>query len=213
MVTGSDKMETSARRIIRLCTKRGLLDDTAADRLADEEPVLAALTAASVRGLTATGARAGQRLRRVLKDPATGVRTAPLCFASRSRRRGRMGRAISCCLRWNCWRSWRLWFPRPGSISYATTGSWRPGPGPATSSFRPSRLPSRRRRTARRALRPAAIGCGGRPCWRGCFPPTQRMRGLWRSPENHRRPDRSGLDPALSGGGRAAGEAPAEGPA
>ncbi len=76
-------VETSARRIIRLCTKRGLLDDTAADRLADEEPVLAALTAASVRGLTATGARAGQRLRRVLKDPATGVRTAPLCFASR----------------------------------------------------------------------------------------------------------------------------------
>ena len=76
-------VETSARRIIRLCTKRGLLDDTAADPLADEEPVLAALTAASVRGLIATGARAGQRLRRVLKDPATGVRTAPLCFASR----------------------------------------------------------------------------------------------------------------------------------
>ena len=49
-------VETSARRIIRLCTKRGLLDDTAADPLADEEPVLAALTAASVRGLTATGA-------------------------------------------------------------------------------------------------------------------------------------------------------------
>ena len=70
-------------RIIRLCTKRGLLDDTAADPLTDEEPVLAALTAASVRGITATGARAGQRLRRVLKDAATGVRTAPLCFASR----------------------------------------------------------------------------------------------------------------------------------
>ncbi len=28
--------------------------------------------------------RAGLRLRRVLRDPATGVRTAPLCFASRS---------------------------------------------------------------------------------------------------------------------------------
>ena len=27
-------------------------------------------------------------------------------------------------------RSWRLWFPRPGFISCATTGSWRPGPGP-----------------------------------------------------------------------------------
>ena len=76
-------VETSARRIIRLCTKRGLLDDTAADPLADEEPVLAALTAASVRGLIATGARAGQRWRRALRDPAIGVRTASLCFASR----------------------------------------------------------------------------------------------------------------------------------
>ena len=76
-------VETSARRIIRLCTKGGPLDDTAADPLADEEPVLAVLTAASVRGLIATGARAGQRLRRALQDPATGVRTAPLCFASR----------------------------------------------------------------------------------------------------------------------------------
>ena len=36
-------VETSARRIIRLGTKRGLLDDTAADPLADEEPVRAAL--------------------------------------------------------------------------------------------------------------------------------------------------------------------------
>ena len=76
-------VQTSARRIIRLCTRHGLLDDTQADRLADEEPVLAALTAASVRGTLATGARAGQRLRRVLQDPATGVRTASWCFASR----------------------------------------------------------------------------------------------------------------------------------
>ena len=60
----------SARRIIRLCRKRGLLDDTAADPLADEEPVLAVLTAASVRGLIATGARSGQRLRRVLAPRA-----------------------------------------------------------------------------------------------------------------------------------------------
>ena len=76
-------VETTARRVIRLCTKRGLLDDSQADPLADEEPLLAALTAASVRGIVATGERAGQRLRRVLRDPATGVRTAPLCFASR----------------------------------------------------------------------------------------------------------------------------------
>ena len=76
-------VETSARRIIRLGTKRGLLDDTAADALADEEPVLAALTAASVRGLTATGARAGQRLRR--GPERSGHRGAygalVLCFA------------------------------------------------------------------------------------------------------------------------------------
>ena len=76
-------VEKSARRLLRLCTKSGLLDAPAADALADEEPVQAALTAASVRGITATGARAGQRLRRVLKDPATGVRSGPLCFASR----------------------------------------------------------------------------------------------------------------------------------
>ena len=74
--------ETRARHIIRMCTKRGLLDDTAADPLADEEPVLPALTAASVRGLIATGARVGQRLRCALRDPAIGVRTASLCFAS-----------------------------------------------------------------------------------------------------------------------------------
>ena len=45
--------------------------------------MLAALTAASVRGTIATGARGDQRLLRALKDPATGVRTAPLCFASK----------------------------------------------------------------------------------------------------------------------------------
>ncbi len=76
-------VETTARRLIRLCMKRGLLDDSQVDTLADEEPVLAAITAASVRGLIATGERAGQRLRRVLRDPATGVRNgaAVLCLA------------------------------------------------------------------------------------------------------------------------------------
>ena len=88
-------VETSARRIMRLGTKRGLLDDTAADPLADEEPVLAALTAASVGGIIATGAGAGQRLRRALKDPATGVRTLHLLryhgvLAPRARARDRI---------------------------------------------------------------------------------------------------------------------------
>ena len=67
--------------------------------------------------------------------------------------------------------------------------------------------------TCRTRLLPAPIGCGGRPCWRGCFfLRPQRMRGLWRAPEACRRPDRSGLDPDLSGRGRAAGDASAEGP-
>ena len=87
----------------------------------------------------------------------------PTIFPSRSKRRGRTGPAISCCLRWNCWRDWPLWSPRLGSISSLITGSWRPVPVPATASCRPRRLPSRRRRTAQRALYPAAIGCGGRP--------------------------------------------------
>ncbi len=37
------------------------------------------------------------------------------------------------------------------------------------------------------------------------------MHGLWRSPEDHRRPDRAALDPSLAGWGRATGPAPAEG--
>ena len=62
-------VQTSARRIIRLCVKRGLLGDAQADPLADEEPLLAAITAASVNGVIATGERAGHRLRRVLQRP------------------------------------------------------------------------------------------------------------------------------------------------
>ena len=61
-------VETSARRIIRLCTKRGLLDDTAADPLTDEEPVLAALVPPPrfhllrYHGLLAPRARARERI-------------------------------------------------------------------------------------------------------------------------------------------------------
>ena len=76
-------VETTARRVIRLCQKRDLLEDGQADPVQDESPLLAAIAAASVGGLAATGERAGQRLRRVLRDPAEGVRTAPLSFPSR----------------------------------------------------------------------------------------------------------------------------------
>jgi hypothetical protein len=47
------------------------------------ETVLAGMTAASVRGLVATGDRGGFRVRRVLTDPAEAVRTGELCYASR----------------------------------------------------------------------------------------------------------------------------------
>jgi len=53
------------------------------DPLVDESLVLAGTTAASVKGLVATGDRAGFRVRRVLTDPAEAVRTGDLCYASR----------------------------------------------------------------------------------------------------------------------------------
>ncbi len=44
-------VETTARRVIRLLDRRGVLDDGELDRFADESPVLAGMTAASVQGL------------------------------------------------------------------------------------------------------------------------------------------------------------------
>ena len=57
-----------------------MLDDTQADDQAQQEPLLAAIAAASIQGMVATGERAGRRL---LSDPAQGIRSAPLCFAAR----------------------------------------------------------------------------------------------------------------------------------
>ena len=238
-----------------------LLDDTAADPLADEEPVLAALTAASVRGLTATGAGAGQRLRRVLKDPATGVRTAPLCFASRgfslpaatriagpdrrglerlcryvarpgpgggasahSRCRPSFLRAQNAVVGWDppspalsdgtAGEAGGSGSPAPVSSPALPRGPGAPGPGPRAHRAGPAgcrAVGGGGRLGERCVLRPSAAV--GDPAGAGVFLRPQRMRGLWRSPENHRRPDRSGFDPDLSGGGRAAGDALAEGPA
>lgn len=76
-------VERTAARVVRLLQRRGLLDPEAPDPLAQDQPLLAALTAASIQGRVATGPRAGQRLRRRLTDPAEGQRTAPLCYAAR----------------------------------------------------------------------------------------------------------------------------------
>ncbi len=51
------------------------------DAFSEESPVLAWMTAASVRNMIATGDRAGLPVRRVLSDPAQGVRTSRLCCA------------------------------------------------------------------------------------------------------------------------------------
>lgn len=76
-------VEATAHRVLRLMARRGLLGMGDFDPLADESPVLAGVTAASVSGLVAVGDRAGRRVRRVLSDPAEAVRTGDLCFASR----------------------------------------------------------------------------------------------------------------------------------
>ena len=129
--------ETSARRIIRLCTKRGS------------------------RALTGGGSNACAATWPWRGGGGVCALSMPTLFPSRSKRRGRMGPAISCCLRWNCWRSWRLWSPRPGFISCATTGSWRPGPGPATASCRPK--PGAEPAAADGAA--SAASCGHRLRW------------------------------------------------
>ena len=69
-------VEQAAYRLIGLLQRRGVVDDAQVDAQADQEPVLAAIAAASIQGLVATGERAGRRVRRGLSDPAEGIRTA-----------------------------------------------------------------------------------------------------------------------------------------
>jgi hypothetical protein len=76
--------ETTAHRVVNLLQRRGLLEpDAPPDMLVQEEPLLAALTAASIRGTVATGERAGKCVRRRLVDPQEGIQSGPLCFSSR----------------------------------------------------------------------------------------------------------------------------------
>jgi hypothetical protein len=76
-------VETTARRVIPLLQRRGLLEEGAVDPLWEEQPLLARITAASVQGAVTTGERAGHRLRRRLTDPEDGVRSSRLCYAAR----------------------------------------------------------------------------------------------------------------------------------
>ena len=66
-----------------LLQRRGVLEEGNVDPLWEDEPLLATITAASVQGQIATGERAGQHVRRRLLDPEEGIRSGPLCFASR----------------------------------------------------------------------------------------------------------------------------------
>ncbi len=76
-------VETTARRVIRLCQHRGMFEEGSTDPLWEQEPLLAQISAASVQGLVATGDRAGRRVRRRLSDPEDGFRSGALCYASR----------------------------------------------------------------------------------------------------------------------------------
>jgi hypothetical protein len=76
-------VETTAKRVIRLCQRRGLFEEGSTDPLWEQEPLLAQISAASVQGMVATGERAGRRVRRRLSDPEDGLRSGALCYASR----------------------------------------------------------------------------------------------------------------------------------
>ena len=100
--------------------------------------------------------------------------------------------------------------PRLGSISSVITGSWRPVSAIASCRPRGCRAVGRGRLSEHSILRPSAAV--GDPAGEGVFLRPQRMRGLWRTTADRRRPDRSGLDPDLSGGGRDAGVGPGVSP-
>ena len=60
-------VELAAHRLVRSLQQRGVLDSTEADALAEESPLLSALSSASVQGQLATGPRAGRRACRVFR--------------------------------------------------------------------------------------------------------------------------------------------------
>jgi len=76
-------VEITASRLVRLLQQRVILDSTEEDALAEEAPLLSALSSASIQGQLATGPRAGRRVRRLLSDPTAGQRSGQLCFSAR----------------------------------------------------------------------------------------------------------------------------------
>ena len=83
MTTCSRSSRPRPSESFSLLQRRGVLEEGNVDSLWEDEPLLATITAASVQGQIATGERAGQHVRRRLLDPEEGIRSGPLCFASR----------------------------------------------------------------------------------------------------------------------------------
>ncbi len=82
-LSDADVQRIIATAAHRLLQQRGILDEAEGEILAEKEPLLAALSAASIQGQLATGPRAGYRVRRLLSDPIEGLRGGPLCFSAR----------------------------------------------------------------------------------------------------------------------------------
>ena len=127
-------VETTAQRVVRLLQRRGLLAEGAADPLMEQEPLLATITAASIQGQVATGARAGQPVRRRLLDSQEGIRAGPLCFASRGFSQALLAAPTP-----------PLAYQRPtatGWNGYCAASTGRPWPRVACRSWRRRRWPS-----------------------------------------------------------------------
>ena len=88
-------VETTAERVVRLLQRRGLLEAESEDPLWQDEPLLASLTAASIRGIVATGQRAGQRIRRRLVDPSEYILRLAQTLPYRTPARYEMRRRIA----------------------------------------------------------------------------------------------------------------------
>jgi hypothetical protein len=163
-------VETTARRVIRLLERRGVLDPGDYDELADQEPALAGMTAASIMGLVSTGdPKSGDSVQPTLRIALTDLRIAltdhVTSSSGQTRSRFLPGKSLS---------------PFLHDLPQLPPGVLR--------LTRPRRSPCRRGSATGSA--PAARGCGVRrassPRSPGCAPaglPSRcgrRARGAWR---------------------------------